>query len=212
MTSLLPHNATGFERAVESALASVDELPIPIDLLWNPSSCPASLLPWLAWSLSVDIWDSQWSEQVKRTTISNSVLVHKTKGTRAAIRRSLSSLNVVAELEEWFQYDGPPHTFRLTAWSSDQVTAEDNSLLSAALYRNLLRLIHDVKPARSHFDFRVGARFISEIGMGSIALPIVYQRQTVLPEVQARLSAVLSVPAQITVIPFIRTETILVRT
>ncbi|TKA96910.1 phage tail protein I, partial [Cereibacter changlensis] len=57
MTSILPPNATKAERAFEAALAALCDLPVPVGQLWSPETCPAALLPWLAWALSVDDWD-----------------------------------------------------------------------------------------------------------------------------------------------------------
>ncbi len=82
--SLLPPNATAFELAVEGATCV--PLPIPNQMLWNPAECPAALLPWLAHSLSVDAWETTWTEQTKRDVIATAVAVHRRKGTRAAIR------------------------------------------------------------------------------------------------------------------------------
>jgi phage tail P2-like protein len=61
-------------------------------------------LPWLAWALSVDTWDSDWPESTKRSLIANSVQIHKTKGTVSAIERVMDALGVTAELREWFEY------------------------------------------------------------------------------------------------------------
>jgi phage tail P2-like protein len=35
--------------------------------LWNPQTCPLAALPWLAWTLSIDKWDTDWTEERKRT-------------------------------------------------------------------------------------------------------------------------------------------------
>jgi phage tail P2-like protein len=50
-----------------------------------------------------------------RSLIANSVQIHKTKGTVSAIERVMDALGVTAELREWFEYNGQPHTFHLTA-------------------------------------------------------------------------------------------------
>ncbi|PTE15915.1 phage tail protein I [Pseudogemmobacter blasticus] len=89
MTSILPPNSTATERAFETALKAVCDLPVPIADLWSPERCPAQYLPWLAWALSVDTWDTAWSEERKRAVIAESVWVHRHKGTVGAIRRAL---------------------------------------------------------------------------------------------------------------------------
>ena len=53
---------------------------------------PYQPLTMLAWSLSVDEWDDEWSEESKRQAILNSIHIHKHKGTISAIRRVMKSV------------------------------------------------------------------------------------------------------------------------
>lgn len=54
--------------------------------------CPATLLPWLAWKLSVDWWNENWPETRKRAAIAASPDIHMKKGTPSAIRKAIESL------------------------------------------------------------------------------------------------------------------------
>ena len=70
--SLLPSNATPFERA--QSLADAVRWPLPVDLVksvWNPATCPLDLLPYLAAGLGLEIWHDDWSEAFKRATIAD---------------------------------------------------------------------------------------------------------------------------------------------
>lgn len=89
---LLPPNSLPLERAIAASGAGIDALPVPIRDLWNPWKCPATVLPWLAWAVSVDDWDVNWGEDAKRQIIADSVTVHRHKGTRGAVRRALTNL------------------------------------------------------------------------------------------------------------------------
>lgn len=88
--TLLPPNATALERALASVIARISDVPVPIGDLWNPARCPAPLLPWLAWALSVDEWDSSWTEDVQRAVIAASVEIHRHKGSLWSVRQALS--------------------------------------------------------------------------------------------------------------------------
>nr|WP_241087528.1 phage tail protein I [Candidatus Vondammii sp. HM_W22] len=89
MNSLLPPNASALERATEGAINdSIESIPVPVRDLWNPERCPAALLSWLAWALSVDNWNTGWPEKIKRTVIAQSIEVHRRKGTIGALRRT----------------------------------------------------------------------------------------------------------------------------
>jgi len=66
-------------------------VPVPNATLWTPATCPAALLPWLAWALSVDEWDGTWPEERQRAVIAASVAVHRRKGTRGAVVAALAA-------------------------------------------------------------------------------------------------------------------------
>lgn len=139
MTSLLPLNSTVLERGLEAA---ADESPaIPLRTLYNPDTCPAELLPQLAWAWSVDRWDEKWPEAVKRSVIRSAFYVHSHKGTIGALRRAVEPLGYLIEVREWWQTVpvGVPGTFALQVGVLDQGISEE-------MYIELTRLIDDAKP------------------------------------------------------------------
>lgn len=87
--SLLPPNATPQERAIEASIAR--PVPVPIRDLWDPETCPAHLLPWLAWAFSVDEWRADWDEASKRRMIRDAVAIQRRKGTVWAMKRVLAN-------------------------------------------------------------------------------------------------------------------------
>ena len=125
--TLLPPNATVAERALEQANAEqILTIPIPIKQAKDPASCPAHLLPWLAWEYAVDYWDPNWEEHQKRQVIADAAYVHQHRGTAGAVRRSLSAIGLPTTIVEWWQ-DTPrqlPYTFRIEVYSTEAVTAE----------------------------------------------------------------------------------------
>ena len=88
---LLPPNASAQEYALEGATARLGEVPAPLRNVWNPDTCPASMLPWLAWAFGVDEWDSAWSEDAKRQTIRDAVMIQRRKGTVWSIKRAIAA-------------------------------------------------------------------------------------------------------------------------
>lgn len=108
MSSLLPPNANPHEHALDDACARLGAVPVAIVKLWNAQTCPAALLPWLAWALSVDEWDETWSEAQKRAVVTASYTVHGYKGTPYAIRAALMALgydNVLIQEGEIHYYN-----------------------------------------------------------------------------------------------------------
>lgn len=158
--SILPPNAAPAELALEQAVVTSGPDLSPVAQLMNPDTCPAHLLGWLAWAMSVDTWDAGWSEPVKRDVIRNSVSVHQLKGTRVAVMTALEALGFNIDLTEWWEEAAPAHTFRLDAYGEDVLEA--GFQVDAKLLATVTRLIENVKPARSHFSLRIGESFRQE--------------------------------------------------
>lgn len=91
MASLLPPNATAAEIALDETTARLSVL-VEIETLWHVDTCPVALLPWLAWALSVDEWQDDWSETVKRQLIADSYAIHSHKGTPYSIKKALLAM------------------------------------------------------------------------------------------------------------------------
>ncbi|MCH5571179.1 phage tail protein I [Pseudomonas syringae pv. syringae] len=143
MISLLPLNSTQLERAIEVATNEVTQ--IPLRTLYNPQTCPAHLLYHLAWAWSVDRWDDEWSEPVKRAAIAASFFIHARKGTIGAIRRVVEPLGYLIDVMEWWETvpQGIPGTFALKVGVLDTGITEE-------MYQELTALIDDAKPVSRH--------------------------------------------------------------
>ena len=111
--SLLPPNASQLERAASDA-ARIDDLDLkPVSNLWNPWECHISVLPYLAWALSVDVWDEDWPEKVKRTVVAESIPLHWIKGTPGAVEQMCAALDYEVDVLEWPEYDGGHDRYKL---------------------------------------------------------------------------------------------------
>jgi len=112
MTHLLPPNATAEEIALSEATARLS-VAVDVPKLWDMALCPAALLPWLAWTLSVDEWNDNWSEAVKRQLIADSYEIHSHKGTPYSIKKALLALgydNVIIK-EGYIDYYNGVHSY-----------------------------------------------------------------------------------------------------
>lgn len=146
--SLLPPGAYQEERAVEQA-GTEQILAIDTNIVRsakNPDTCPAHLLPWLAWEYAVDFWDESWSERQKRQVIKDAAFAHQHRGTAGAVRRSLGSIGLPTSVVEWWN-DSPradPYTFRIEVYSTHVVTE--------SLYQQIRRLTERAKNLRSYLS------------------------------------------------------------
>lgn len=169
MSDLLPISATPQERDISLATARVADVPIPLRTLWNPDTIALDLLPWLAWALSVDTWDANWPESVKRAVVRGAVTTHRRKGTSGAVRGALAALGAGSELVEWFEESpaGTPHTFTVYIVSND-TTAEMQAAMAYEIDRT--------KPLRSHYSIVYGVAAEGELNVVGILRPAVFIR------------------------------------
>lgn len=145
---LLPPNATLPEKALSTSIKRLGEVPVPIETLWQADHCPLKLLPWLAWTLSVDEWDDTWHEAVKRQVIKSSVETHSIKGTRKSIRLVLDALGYESDIRAWYEQEpkGEPYHFEVIAWRRRNVPVIKDVI------KRMNTLIDGVKSTRDHFQ------------------------------------------------------------
>lgn len=150
---LLPVGSSPLEVAAAIACAEIERTPIPLRQLWNPKTCPVNLLPYLAWAFSVDRWDATWPEEPKREVIAAAYYIHSRKGTISAVRRVVEPLGYVINVNEWWETNDPPGTFRLDIGVLESGITEE-------MYHEMERLIADAKPASRHL---IGLTIIQDI-------------------------------------------------
>ncbi|OZU14100.1 phage tail protein I [Salmonella enterica subsp. enterica serovar Altendorf] len=158
---LLPTGSTQLERAASEATVIIGDIRVPLRTLWVPQQCPLPLLPYLAWTFSVDRWDDNWPEQVKRDVISASFSVHRIKGTRAAIRDAIEPLGYNTMITEWWENGGEPGTFTL------EVSVIDHGV-TQEMQQEIERLVQDAKPVSRHIaDLRISQEILVQFFMGT---------------------------------------------
>jgi len=140
MSDLLPINATKQERALSLTAVRAGAVPVPVGDLWDPFTCPAGVLPWLAWSLAVDPWDSTWLEDQKRQAIAESIAVHRVKGTIGALKRALQAIGYECVVND---QTGTAYTFRVG------IDVTSGAAINEA-YTQAAAIALKVKNARSH--------------------------------------------------------------
>ncbi|MBA0371155.1 phage tail protein I [Stenotrophomonas maltophilia] len=173
-TSLLPPNATTLERTAEAVTARSFDIDTVVGLLWNPATCPENLLPWLAWTMSVDTWRNSWPLAVKRARVANSLIVQRRKGTARSIADVVDSFGGVVDITEWWQTTprGAPHTFALTLTLGGQ----DGETTTAQYVDDVIAEVNFTKPVRSHFTFTQGINLAARVGVIAATRAAVFVR------------------------------------
>ena len=146
--SILPPGSTALQKALEQTAAGLLDVGVPLRDQWSPWDCPLEDLPWLAWGLSVDIWDSKWTEAQKREAVADAIAFQRRKGTRASLRTVLDRFDRLIEIVEWHQDREvlDPFSFRLEL----PLLAQSDVFYDEALVDQIMRDIAQVKPVRAH--------------------------------------------------------------
>jgi phage tail P2-like protein len=181
--ALLPPNATPLLSALATVSARVGDIEMPLAQLWDPQACPMPILPWLAWALSVDTWDADWTDDIKREAVALSIAEHRRKGTRFAVETVLGRFDQLAAIVEWHETmpRGAPHTFEvILPMVTAPGAAPGGTRASAAFAEQVIREISRTKPLREHFQFVQQVTVAGLIGVQSVARVAVSFRQTML--------------------------------
>lgn len=172
--SLLPPNASQLDRAVEKLIAEqCGAIGQPHRALWTPETCPIDLLPWLAWSVGVQAWRSEWPEHIKRAIVRNSIAIQRRRGTLSSVRDAVQSFGASISIREWWQTTpkGTPHTFELVLTVGSEAAQN-----SATFVEDVVAEVNRVKPLRSHFTFIQGLAGVARPLVAAVARPVIYAR------------------------------------
>lgn len=172
--SLLPPNASLRQQALAAAFALISEIPTPIADVWNPSTCPVGLLPYLAWGLSIDVWSPDWPESIKRARIRNAIAIQRIKGTAQSVADVVASFGGAITIREWWQQTPPasPHTFSAVL----SLTDLSGGAPSQSLVSQVVDDIGRTKPARSQFTFTLAQAGAGAVGLAARLRPVAFAR------------------------------------
>ena len=107
---------------------------------------PEDLVDILAYDMHIDWYDYSYPLEAKRDILKNSIKVHKKMGTKYAVEKALGALYPESEVEEWFQYGGQPHHFRVICdVSKNQIQASYQDIANAVkMYKRLSSHMEEV--------------------------------------------------------------------
>lgn len=93
----------------------------------------------LAWQFHVDFYDYTMTLNQKRELVKQSKILHKIKGTPAAVERAATTVFGKSKLKEWYEYGGKPYFFGIdldiTESGVDEKSLEKLEMLIMA-YKN----------------------------------------------------------------------------
>jgi phage tail P2-like protein len=136
--TILPPNSTAPEKGLADVAWRLNSPPDVAQVI-DADSISADLLPWLAWSRSVDAWNLSETDGVKRASVTGAAQLHRLKGTVEGFRRLCSLFGATLAAVQ-----RPPHK---TFCGKSYTRAERDSTLS--VYPQL-RIRSQAKRARRY--------------------------------------------------------------
>lgn len=152
LTRMLPPSLREDKSMLAIANAIQDELLETIDMARltivyaRIDELPEEILDILAYDLHVDWYDYSYPIDAKREIIKSSTRAHKRLGTKYAVETALGALHPNSYIEEWFQYDGEPFSFRVILdTTNSRVTADPLEIKKAInMYKRMTAHMDDI--------------------------------------------------------------------
>ncbi len=164
--TMLPPTAPDLAKALDVLEERLFGLPVT-DITKDPMTAPVELLDHFAWENSVDVWDSAWSEEVKRNVIALALEVHQYKGTPHAIALALAAFEVDTDFLEWWQPGGAeegmgPGEFRVVATAGGALYAAGENAIDFQMVLAMNAMVKRAAPVSRRLIFAISETFQSE--------------------------------------------------
>jgi phage tail P2-like protein len=165
-------NVSAAAEALDPQLKLVAEkVDIPA-LYVNIDNLSSDVLDHLALQYDISVWRDSWPVALKRSVLKTAISDKRKKGTLGAVKKALESLGSAASVVEWWQTNpkGTPHTFTIYATQS-----KIEGIIDAEMQEDLIAMLDDAKPLRSHYNFVVQTQVNSGIGVYGCLRVVVYR-------------------------------------
>lgn len=171
LTDILPHNLLEDENILAMAAAFDHQFAQIVESIEQPAiymridQLTSLQLDHLAVQYDVSPWRESWPVAMKRNVIKATYMTLCKRGTVQAVKTAVEALGSAVQIVEWWQTEpkGPPHTFKVIA-----NLGVFDGVLSSDLQNDVMALIDNAKPVRSHYTLEL--RESLEGGVGTVGL------------------------------------------
>jgi len=143
-------NIQAFAGILDKIFSELTEQDLQKLFVYAIDSQPEEVLDWLAWQFHVEGYDLAKTVEEKRNFVKNAIELHRYKGTKYAVKKVLSTLNLGGEVKEWFEYGGEPYRFKLDLFFEELI--KHGITLTPEVQDKLIELINNYKNERSHLE------------------------------------------------------------
>ena len=122
----------GLAKAIAAELEDAVSKTTLASIYTNIDNLDEPMLDILAKDFKVDWWRPNATIEEKRYALKSSWYVHRHLGTPASIRAAIADFLGSGKLEEWYEYNGQPHHFRIKDGNNTAIM-ENYSLFTSVL-------------------------------------------------------------------------------
>ncbi len=169
--------------AVASEVEKIAVAPTLAMIYQRIDTLEESVLDTLAKDFKVDWWRPDSSIDEKRRALKNSWYIHKHLGTKAAIETAVEDYLGTGKVEEWFEYGGKPHHFRISSENNAEIVAQ---------YNTFLAVLNVVKRCSSVLDHITAALGINQTLIVGFAFSVAKSGMAISDEIDVTALAVLT--------------------
>lgn len=152
LVDLLPSSIKGDSQvvaaaqALDSELHAVAALADGVAVYAGLDKATEPLLSTLAWQLHIDGlegWELADTDGQKRSLIRTAIESHRHKGTRWAMERIFTLLDMPGKIIPWWDFSGEPYTFKVDLTATGRAVTD-------SFYSTVESMIEELKNVRSH--------------------------------------------------------------
>jgi phage tail P2-like protein len=175
LLDLLPDSISPDEKVRGAAQAIDPQLRLAATMVDIPSvyvsidKLTSTQLDHMAVAWDITVWRDYWPVSLKRSVLKAGISEKRKKGTVKAVKDALSSISSAASIVEWWETEpkGTPHTFTIYATQADI-----EGTIDAEMQEDIIALIDDAKPLRSHYNFVIQNKIKSGINAYCCLRPV----------------------------------------
>lgn len=148
MNNLAPVNDINLKIFDEICAERISSIDLDCLLVSVIDNVPVDALPHLAEQYHItgnEGWLQVLSEQEKRNLIKSAIKMHRYKGTKYALQEVFKTLDIVGDIQEWFEYEGQPYYFKA-------ILQIFNRAINIDTEKKLIALIDEYKNERSWLE------------------------------------------------------------
>lgn len=166
-------NVRAATDAIDLQLARVDDLTDVPTVLARLDELGSDQLLHVATAVDAAVWREGWPIALKRKITKSAITDKRKKGTLLAVREAVKSIASAVKIVEWWQENppAPPHTFKIEA-----LLGQIEGVLETEAQDDLIALIDDAKPVRSHYTFTLIRTREARVGVTGAFRAVVYSR------------------------------------